>query len=309
MRQEQQQGSQGEDIVSAFAEQLQQALAQALAPLREDLARQLLEPMQAMLAQTLAPLTTQQRELLAQTFATVTEQLGRQLAELAREVAGPIEQKVIELDAPEIKPVFTQAGFWITPSMPIAILLEIKGLGEQGTLSPCTVKQLILERYREHNCALLRNMVDEWHENPLFTPRMRIFQDALEAHIAGKYTLSVPSLLPQAEGIAARVAGRLPGKDSKALFETVGEKMPDFLSHLMKEALLSYITDTAYSYVNFGEFAEWLERRGVSEKEILHRHAILHGVQTGYDSEENSLRAFLLLDALSSLKPVLPERS
>lgn len=77
-------------------------------------------------------------------------------------------------------------------------------------------------------------------------------------------------------------------------------ELGDFLATVATDALVSFATGQLYPHVCFGAFDEWLERKGWQSPEALHRHAIHHGVQVDYASEENSLRAFLLLDALAS---------
>lgn len=53
---------------------------------------------------------------------------------------------------------------------------------------------------RTYNANRLRDLLNEWRYNPLMERRYRIVRDAVEAHIAGLYTLSVPVLLTQIEG-------------------------------------------------------------------------------------------------------------
>lgn len=61
----------------------------------------------------------------------------------------------------------------------------------------------IPEYFRENECAALRDMVDRWD---LFSGWRRcVFEDAFDAHKNGKYTLSVPTLAPQIEGMLREV--------------------------------------------------------------------------------------------------------
>ena len=55
-------------------------------------------------------------------------------------------------------------------------------------------------------------------------------------------------------------------------------------------------------YFTSEKFPEWLESKGVSESQSINRHGILHGVHLNYDSKENSLRVFLLLDVLYEMR-------
>ena len=54
-----------------------------------------------------------------------------------------------------------------------------------------------------------------------------------------------------------------------------------------------------YSRVDFESTFE--ELKGIRNSKDLNRHAILHGIQLGYNTALNSLRCFLALDVLSML--------
>ena len=53
--------------------------------------------------------------------------------------------------------------------------------------------------FRDDDHAALWDMIDRWDLYPEW--RRQVFEDAFEAHRSGKYTLSVPALAPQIEGI------------------------------------------------------------------------------------------------------------
>src|SRR5215212_6014658 len=59
--------------------------------------------------------------------------------------------------------------------------------------------------FRDDDCSTLRNMVDQWDLFPEW--RSRVIDDAFEAHKSGKYTLSVPTLAPQIEGMLREETG------------------------------------------------------------------------------------------------------
>jgi AcrR family transcriptional regulator len=280
-----------------------------LAPLHEAIAQAAATHMQ----QVLNKYAEQQAELLRsltiemslQKLFEPIEQRGRQLTVLImKAMSEPVRHMLqeAELVADEVGPVFRDAGFWLTPSMPMSILWETKRLKEQGELSADTLKQVILEYFREDNGAALEEMLDEWRDDPRFAPRMHIFEDALEAHLAGKYTLSVPTLLPHIEGIASCIVGIKPGSPSK-IMDRVEEVIVEdswILRRVAEDVLVKEIKKS-YGYLDFDNFDEELKKEGRTEGQLLHRHAILHGVQVNYASEENSLRAFLLLDELHRL--------
>jgi hypothetical protein len=141
---------------------------------------------------------------------------------------------------------------------------------------------------------------------------MQIIEDALQAHIAGSYTLTVPALLPLVEGILVSVVGGRPPRAQGGLGAfvqaTIEAMYMDAMHESSKEAVISYLGGVGV-YANVEpefftpeRFPEWLSARGLIGPQVLHRHAIMHGVQTDYATKENSLRCFFILDVLSSLR-------
>ena len=186
--------------------------------------------------------------------------------------------------------------------------LAVKALLDQGEATPQNVRQLVVTWYREDDCELLKAMVDGWNRNPYFVPRMDIIRDALRAHIDGKYTLSVPTLLPVAEGILSSITGKGAagsGGTRRMAKDVLAGMYTDFMREASKDAVVEFATGiTLYGnvppyYFSPERYPEWLEQNELTGGQVLNRHAILHGVQTHYASEENSLRAFFLLDVLS----------
>lgn len=208
------------------------------------------------------------------------------------------KRQLDDLDAasPEIKPIFLQAGFWIVPSMSWGIISRVKELHDAGELDPQSLSELIRNEYRKNDHFILRNAIHKWFDNPLFARRKHIISDALEAHVNGKYSLSIPALLAQIEGIGCDLANVKHGKPKKTL-SSVAEKIdPALIPSISKDVLIAYITTMAY------EHTDKLAEDGVPFDSILQRHAILHGMTYTYATEENSLRAFFLLDSFSSIE-------
>jgi len=94
---------------------------------------------------------------------------------------------------------FKSAGWSIAPSMNRELKEKVVLLHQQNKTR--YVSQVVLGYYHRNNFERLKNTVATWETNPLFSSRMHIFKAALEAHCNGTYTLSVPALLAQIEGI------------------------------------------------------------------------------------------------------------
>jgi hypothetical protein len=217
-----------------------------------------------------------------------------------------------EIASKEISGPLVQAGFWFPPSGSFELIRAIRELKSQQQATPENVRKVVVEYYEQDDYSNLRNTVNTWGENPYFANRMHIIADALEAHINGKYTLSIPALLPLVEGILTDIVGRRATRADGNISGWAGTAIEtmylDSFRESSKDALIAFITGASVyggvdpAYFTPSAFPTWLANHGLNGKQILQRHAILHGVQTDYDSKENSLRAFLILDVLSWLK-------
>jgi hypothetical protein len=202
---------------------------------------------------------------------------------------------------------FHAAGWPIAPSMPKTLIRRVVKLHQEGKSR--YVSQAIIGYYRRNNYSPLVEVVQRWRNHPLFALRTHIIEDALWAHRQGKYTLSVPALIAQVEGIMNDyvVANGLPvrlGKIKEVYEAVLGDSMDyDFSTWAIVETLLYQLRTNTYLPTPFeDELARPVRRRRST------RHTILHGIMPGYNRESHSLRAFLLLDALSALQQFEPLR-
>ena len=121
-----------------------------------------------------------------------------------------------------------------------------------------------------------------------YPSRDAILTDAFEAHRKGKYTLSVPVFLAQADGIFAEESRGGP---------TV------FMERERKTAAADHSDRAPVTVVKrwldvFGNVLPlWMSRKDRSSAsfEGLNRHLVLHGESVDYHTEENSLKAISLL--------------
>ena len=54
----------------------------------------------------------------------------------------------------------------------------------------------VLEYFNKDECAVLAKMIDDWVRVPYLKDRDAIFREAFSAHKEGRFTLSIPALLP-----------------------------------------------------------------------------------------------------------------
>jgi len=106
------------------------------------------------------------------------------------------------------------------------------------------------------------------HASPLSNNRKRIIQDAVDAHQQGLYTLSVPVLLTQLEGVIAEAIGQTAENMSSYIMSLVSS---DNIYRDVKQVFVA--TDVSNSF----------------------RNPILHGHDTDYFSLKNSTHILILL--------------
>ena len=125
-----------------------------------------------------------------------------------------------------------------------------------------------LSRYREALC--------EWHP-----ARDSIMRSAFAAHERGEYTLSVPVVLTQADGICFDLTGKSlfhRQKELEKTFEVVAR-----FSRLLLQPLAGRLPLTMSAVQRNASF------------NMLNRHQVIHGEVTTYGTDANSLRAISFL--------------
>jgi hypothetical protein len=166
---------------------------------------------QNMVANTIAPIQQINYAAMVSPILDALKDINKNLYENMQEFAQSISKSLIhltdelqetykaaELNAEVVGPILSQANLWIPPSAPLSLLFALGKLIEEENSTSETVERLFIKFYKENDWAALRNMVYSWEENPHFANRMPIIFDALQAHIDGAYTLSIPALLPHA---------------------------------------------------------------------------------------------------------------
>jgi len=237
--------------------------------------------------------------VLAITKSPPTAAGRRVIIEWAEQAAG------LEL----VIPTFCMCNLILAPSMPRKLWMNIASI-----VPPNKEKtyRLVLSYYEKHRWAALESTLLSWRENPIFARRMAILKDALSVHKQGKWTLSVPSLLPQIEGVSLDIVKQLglpPDKKAividKNINKEIGKTVP---SQVFSRLSINIFTPRemvaifTLLYHLEGQLYKWIdllkEIRQTDELDYLNRHAVLHGAQIDYASKINSLRCFLVLDTL-----------
>jgi hypothetical protein len=229
-------------------------------------------------------------------LAQVWEALAWQQAAL-RGIVEKAKETVAAWD--RVFPYLLDRGWYGTPRLLFPRLATLDKLTKAN--DHAGIDSLMVALAREDLAPLESDLCQRWPR------RSRILTDAFGAHRRGEYTLSTPVFLVQADGIGCEVLGLPrqffnPKKRSAALKEKVG-------------------VDSSLDFFSWGLRAQ-VERKGSIEEDTderaarqetdnsfgpLNRHWVLHGHDTDYQSEVNSLRCVVLLRFLLDVDQMLHE--
>lgn len=131
--------------------------------------------------------------------------------------------------------------------------------------------------------------------------RLEILRDAFQAHRQGLYTLSIPVLLAQADGISKEIFGvQLYKKESGA---PKTKKVVEQYATQYYDWLIEPLRVVSSVAVNTKDRDK--KREEDSLYGPLNRHGVLHGIDIDYATEANSLRAIMLINYLADVKRIL----
>lgn len=220
---------------------------------------------------------------MVEVVASIQESIGPFFVELSRALAQlPVRTR-------ESLATLAQHGWYLDPEMTLPGIAEVVAGFAQGQVTEANDE--LTAYFDQRRETILTTLCTA------FPQRATVFTSAFEAHAAGKYELSIPVLLAQADGICLELTGvQLYSKrDGKT---RVSEAVATFDVDGFTAALLHPLTEV------FPITFSAKERVGRSN--ILNRHAILHGESVDYGTHINGCKAISLLSftawALSNIK-------
>lgn len=206
---------------------------------------------------------------------------------------------------PGVVDYMMECGWYPTYDFPDRLLIEIDSLRQA-------------QRHGDVDAVMsdfARNLLDDTEQGlrSRFPHRAQVFADAFEAHRTGKYTLSIPALLAQIDGVGCELLG-IPRQffRSRSRTTAIQDKLSAFimfgkpyvLRGVTKEMLDPLMAESSIG----ADTDERDNRQNISPwYSPLNRHGVLHGVDTDYPSESNSLRCVLLLRYLLNVDQILHE--
>ncbi|WP_053401505.1 hypothetical protein [Priestia koreensis] len=144
----------------------------------------------------------------------------------------------------------------------------------------------------EYNDKYLRSKLLKWEGNPFLKNRIGILRNVIRCHNLGMYEASIPTLMPQLEGLVA--------ESFQHIGRMGGPKLLEFLKELFKpnpnEQDVENYHQAAYLYYQTQVLTGF--EHGKSLDSEIGRNAILHGGDVEYGTRANSLKLILLFDYL-----------
>ncbi len=146
-----------------------------------------------------------------------------------------------------------------------------------------------VETAREHLCKHFDFRAEEMKAGleDWFPERAEVLSEAVDAHLNGKYALSVPVFLAQADGICQQRFG-------VQLYSKQRNGIPKLATTIEAENFDPLLSSLFYPIITAMPLTANQNER-VELGDILNRHAVLHGEVSNYNSRLNSCRSLSLL--------------
>ena len=171
----------------------------------------------------------------------------------------------------------------IYPDQMIKIVEEYDQFGVEKIRAK--VNKFLINFYNE---KILNEKLISWKNKGWIKKRIPILEAAIKAHIEGKYILSVPTILPQIEGIIADGYGHRGRMDGGQLKLYINSLLSGGNTKTFDKVIRNFFVDTLLAKFEYGS----------PVKSSLSRHAIIHGADVHYGNVANSLKTILLFDYL-----------
>lgn len=185
------------------------------------------------------------------------------------------------------KPIFEGFEYNWFIFLPLDQMLRLVEMHKEG--KDKEIKRMLMRVAK--NKTFLKDFMKELSRITLLKPRLHVLKDALSAHLEDKFTLSIPSLLPQIEGILWDIAQKKGIAVGTTIIPISGKKfrvksVKAVVEHpTMYDLMTSHLADFYLQKVYTRNF----------------RHAIIHGRNPKYNSEEDSMKMIMLLRAVTEI--------
>lgn len=265
------------DPMEQFREQIK-AITDPLAGFRDTMAQQAAD-YQKQLQEILHPFRgaqdwlkayqDEQREQLRH-WRSLLDDFSRQMAEMPARLRAQLA-------------VLMERGWCLDPEMPHTWGVDLVDTIQEGEEEEA--QQWLVEYFRKRLEEIEQELVERHPQ------RAAIIAEAFAAHREGRYALSIPVMLAQAEGVVH-------DKHQRQLFSKKNNtNLKDVLDSLPDED-----TRAIFMSVFFADIPLTRNTKDLPTNfDGLNRHAVLHGLDPKYGTEVNGLRAVSILNLASYL--------
>lgn len=218
--------------------------------------------------------------------------------EASRKMANKIFLEDIEPRLEKRIKIFFDSGWWLIPSLPYSFFYEVHNLDQE--LTPTLLTEEIVKYFNDDGCKELDAIVDKW-ELEFFIENNDIFTDALWAHKKSKYTLTVPALAIQVEGIIRTYLDNITEYNSRPYRDELKKKYEESMSQ--NNGLRSYMEmkNLEFLEVCLRNYYRSFDPSIPKDFDDLYRNPLFHGQYRNYNSIVISTKLFLFLDMLHDI--------
>jgi len=213
------------------------------------------------------------------------------------------QYKITEQEAIKI---LRKYKWFVSPSLPIAFVSEVVKIGKKRGNRRGEINKLFIIYFCSDKYRKLENLVDGWGTNDIFKPRMKILKDCIGGlrnapRGCNPSNYILPSLIAQIDGIQQDYMEKHGCVKRRKWEDASGEEIDwkDFYKNLTSIQDLDELANEIFLNILFQG-----SQRGEPLKTpfTFNRHKIIHGEYVKYGRIDNTIRAFLILDFLASLK-------
>lgn len=202
-----------------------------------------------------------------------------------------------------VLPFFSKRGWYVSidlyPEQMIKFGKAVGNLNKNAVSSQeNSIEEALKCLIRESIYKIEKNVCEAW------PTRVTFLKDAFEAHRGAKYTLSIPVLLAQSDGICHEITGQYiftrhgGGNLQNVLKSKIDESKMTPLKRAFLDMFLKPTSITVQTKIRDDKKAN------DPFYGPINRHAVLHGDDLNYATEVNSLRCVSLISSLLFLKTV-----
>ena len=225
-------------------------------------------------------------------------------------------QQQHEITEKEAINILKKYHWFVTPSLPFDFVYEVVKIGRNEGDQRTSVNKLFEDYFISNDFENLDAIVNEWAGISIFEPRMEIFEDCISAlrdskNITNPSNLIIPTLIAQIDGIQANFMelNNLSFDNNAHQWKNTNgtQVLPKSLfgEHFLNREHIDLSDQELLKLCSYTFFDLLFQKSGRGEPLSIpitfSRHKVMHGEYVDYGGIDNTIRAFMILDFLSTL--------